>query len=651
MIMTVHSVAQDANAVENNYSYFGAFAGYGYIMNATSLQVLRGSADCGAFSDGKASGMLAGLSYDYTLFPKFLQISGRLFFASRPADLTTQTSAYQVFDPIENKYASLVQEFFFQSSLKYLVFDLGAKVFPLEEWPLYVRLSVDAGNPMFGNSVNQYESIIQPESALFPDGTRRRIMFSGEVTGASTSLGANGAIGADFEFQPRWFISPEVSYRHGIGSIVRDAEWKMNIIQARIGVLYELGHPVEKPIKVDTVIPPPPPPPLPPPVTVHSVSSQTLEVQETFVTQTYPLLPYIFFDSARTELSDKYKQNVDDNFNEQSLPRETLTTYYSSLNIIGKRLSRNKDTITIIGATDGRELPSFAQRTKLARERAESVADYFRSAWNIPKERLKIQTRDIPSIPSNDKYVEGIEENRRVELSSKNEQTLSPVIHAKFLEFAPLITQQTLETSVKHSNPASSWNATLTLGTATLGKVFGDGSPPAQLTIPVDASVLTSAADASSNNEMIRGVVQVTFSDGTISEAATQFPLKRSKNQIEVSRLSLIVFDFNRSDISAQNRDMMSIFVNKSVSEKSKVTIVGSTDRLGEKQHNQELSQARAESARELLKQLQPKLNIESAKGIGSSSLQYDNDLPEGRYYCRTVSIEITTPIQLTPSE
>jgi len=34
-----------------------------------------------------------------------------------------------------------------------------------------------------------------------------------------------------------------------------------------------------------------------------------------------------------------------------------------------------------------------------------------------------------------------------------------------------------------------------------------------------------------------------------------------------------------------------------------------------------------------------------SATGTGKQTLQFDNDLPEGRFYCRTVNVIVSTPI------
>jgi outer membrane protein OmpA-like peptidoglycan-associated protein len=72
--------------------------------------------------------------------------------------------------------------------------------------------------------------------------------------------------------------------------------------------------------------------------------------------------------------------------------------------------------------------------------------------------------------------------------------------------------------------------------------------------------------------------------------------------------------------------------------------ITGSTDRLGEQQYNTDLSQRRANAVRNIILGFQPQAKILSTRGVGASVLPYDNNFPEGRYYCRTVSILVKTP-------
>ncbi|MFZ9815008.1 MAG: OmpA family protein, partial [Candidatus Kapaibacteriota bacterium] len=76
-----------------------------------------------------------------------------------------------------------------------------------------------------------------------------------------------------------------------------------------------------------------------------------------------------------------------------------------------------------------------------------------------------------------------------------------------------------------------------------------------------------------------------------------------------------------------------------------------STDKLGEVQYNLELSETRAKTVKSFLINMQPDINIVTVKGIGISTRLFDNSLPEGRYYCRTVSIEVQNPIQALPGK
>ena len=110
--------------------------------------------------------------------------------------------------------------------------------------------------------------------------------------------------------------------------------------------------------------------------------------------------------------------------------------------------------------------------------------------------------------------------------------------------------------------------------------------------------------------------------------------------------MSLIVFDYDRADISEQNKEMMRRVVKASSGQGSVATIVGSTDRLGELQHNMNLSNERAKSVEQFVRSIAPSLNITEVKGIGPAILPYSNELPEGRFYCRTVSLTITTPLR-----
>ncbi len=72
----------------------------------------------------------------------------------------------------------------------------------------------------------------------------------------------------------------------------------------------------------------------------------------------------------------------------------------------------------------------------------------------------------------------------------------------------------------------------------------------------------------------------------------------------------------------------------------SKVTIQGYTDRIGDPAHNLQLSNNRAQATSRAI-------GFPNAKvtGRGETAL-HDNDLPEGRFYSRTVNVVIERPIE-----
>jgi outer membrane protein OmpA-like peptidoglycan-associated protein len=384
----------------------------------------------------------------------------------------------------------------------------------------------------------------------------------------------------------------------------------------------------------------------PKPLVIDAFTTNTLEVQETIVTETYPLLPYVFFDSASAELRPRYSAPVNtESFREKDLEKSTMTMYYHLLDIVGSRMRANPSSIiTVTGTTDGREGAQAVQRKALAEQRASIVKKFLVSRWGINDQRIRVASSDIPGIVSNDEYSEGREENRRVEISSATPALLAPVVHERFLEFVPLQQQQNFAVQVLRKERAVRWEMDVLRGDRVLATKQGMAPLPDRLPVTLDSSVMVALGREIQPNDSLDGRIRLVQDDGSVVQAACRFPIVKSQNTYELSRLSLIVFDFDRADITPVNKDMMQRFVKEAVKPESKINIVGSTDRLGEAEHNRSLSLNRAEAVRSFIMQTQPGANIESCMGVGSSRLPYDNNVPEGRYYCRTVAITVQTP-------
>lgn len=632
----------------------GVRLGGQYVMNTTTLPVLAGSTDCGTFGDGAAMGFYGGLTIDHAVVDGLVELSGALLYSVRPATLTTMSAdALEVLDPVTNQHVPFRREHRFEAPLGYVVADIGIRLRPLTSVPAWIRLSVDAGNPIVSASYEQTETIVQPSSVLFPGGLKRRITGSGTLVDAGTVYGGNLSVGAVIPWLENVELLPELGYRFGINDVVHSAPWGQSMVTAGIQIRYVMHDERPLPLLRESAPAPvaerQPEVAVPVPVTITSLTTTPLEIQETLVTQTFPLLPYIFFDSTLATIRERYTAtDAVSSFREHDLPRQTLAIYYRSLDVIGSRmLATPAAVLTVTGTTDGIEVPTEAARRNLAETRARAVIDYLRGRWGIAASRFQVRTQDRPTLPSSERYREGLEENRRVELASSVPSILAPVVHTRFNEYLPVVPRHDFGVVLRNPEQARSWSLDIHRQGAPIDRRTGNGVPPSTVAFDLTQGTTDRLGPLLDASDMLEATMQVTQGDGIEPvEATTTFPIRKTTNAVEVSRLSLIVFDFDQSVIAQHNKDMMRQVIAASTGPGSRAVIKGSTDRLGEQAHNMELSAARARAVEQYLRSIAPHVTTDEVRGVGASELPYDNTLPEGRFYCRTVSLTITTPLR-----
>jgi outer membrane protein OmpA-like peptidoglycan-associated protein len=102
----------------------------------------------------------------------------------------------------------------------------------------------------------------------------------------------------------------------------------------------------------------------------------------------------------------------------------------------------------------------------------------------------------------------------------------------------------------------------------------------------------------------------------------------------------MIGFGYNSSKLSAINLDMAETAKNR-VYYESVIDITGHSDRTGNAKDNKDLSEKRAFTTADYIE-----VDRKFAKGFGDTILLFDNDLPEGRFYSRTVKIRIINTIE-----
>jgi outer membrane protein OmpA-like peptidoglycan-associated protein len=115
---------------------------------------------------------------------------------------------------------------------------------------------------------------------------------------------------------------------------------------------------------------------------------------------------------------------------------------------------------------------------------------------------------------------------------------------------------------------------------------------------------------------------------------------KEKKGDKEIDRYSLILFDFDKADLEKNNLKIINDIKQK-IKPTSDIYITGHTDRTGEDSYNLRLSIERAFATKKAMGF--PKA---IAEGVGEKIILHDNDLPEGRFFCRTVNIIVETKLK-----
>jgi outer membrane protein OmpA-like peptidoglycan-associated protein len=178
-----------------------------------------------------------------------------------------------------------------------------------------------------------------------------------------------------------------------------------------------------------------------------------------------------------------------------------------------------------------------------------------------------------------------------------------------------------------------------------LKKYNGTGQPqtlfwtikPNELTsssVPVDYSLLVETAGGKKYK-----------ANGSIP---TEYFSQRRK-QVEdlpdktITKFSLVLFDFDKADISPQDQDIINKLIIPAIKYNSTVKIYGYTDRIGDDEYNLKLATRRAEAVKSIIQKARKDVKIETY-GVGERQLLFDNDIPTGRHLSRTVQILIVTP-------
>jgi outer membrane protein OmpA-like peptidoglycan-associated protein len=644
------------NRIENVPFRLGVYGGYGINYHNTQANVFDGGNECGAFGPGDGRGPIFGILGEFPLMGQWLDLTANFNYARRDgAFAEAYTGGLPILDPNSGEYVSLERRHAYTSQLSYLLIELGLRFQPSDDFPLYLRTSGVLGLFPSHAGFKQTEEILSPQGVVYPDSHEAiRTVSSGDISDVQPWLGLAGTLGYTVPLGMRVSASPEISYYYALNDVTTHYKWRLNSAQAGIALKWIFGDPPPEPIVEQPVPMPEPEPVVYPQVSLATVTPQKVGIRETIVTETFPILPYIFFDSASADLAARYTRISPEGrgeFDENSLPHRSLGTYYSILNIIGSRMTRNPGAAIVLkGTTDGQEEPAAAAASVTARRRAQIVRDYLVNVWKIDPARIEVKASPTPTFPSNMLYAEGAQENRRVEITATSDDILQPIIHERFYEHTSEPDAIPFALDCNSPSGIANWQLKVSAGSSTVWETQGVGQPRPTISWKLDEPTIDMIARQFIGQDSLRCELSVSDNSGSTAVSNFAIPAEKLVHPYEISRLSLIVFDFDKADISQQNRRMVSSFISRSLTPLSTAEVTGSTDRLGEFDHNQQLSQSRAIAVHDLIVGERPEATITDTRGIGPSKLIYDNDLPEGRYYCRTVSVQVQTPLDSSQS-
>jgi outer membrane protein OmpA-like peptidoglycan-associated protein len=383
-----------------------------------------------------------------------------------------------------------------------------------------------------------------------------------------------------------------------------------------------------------------------------AVAPAAVTIEEVKTIDASPMLGQIYFDKGASEVPPRYLRFSSAaetaGFDEQKF-RDTLEKYYQLLNIVGKRLADNAAaTITLVGCNDN--VGEEKGKKKLSGLRAEAVKKYLESIWNIAPERIAIEARNLPQLPSTSRSKEGQAENRRVEIRSADPPILAP-IRSTYMTTRIDAPTLILTPDVVSPYGIASWKITAANSVGKLAELSGQGMPAKAgkisllgkgdlraLAVGGDIAVTMELQDRAGQKMLLAPPpVKVSFIETSKRQALKQ-------DQRIQEKYALILFDFDKASISGANQAIITSIVERiKALPQASVEIVGHTDNIGKDAYNIKLSERRAMAVYKLLTAAYGEESGDRIRhsGVGPHSPLYENVSPETRSFNRTVTITL----------
>ena len=643
---------------------------FGLNLNGSDFNNLGASNTCcSGFGSGFGTGLNFALGYGYML-DENLMLGVGVDYSNLNSDFIENETESISLDGISKSDAKIEQKVI--SELSSIGINLMASMELFENFDAGIGYRLGLPNDL---TYNQTETLLEPSEGVFKE-TQSRIRSDESGTIAnnlSHSIVSKIAYRINTSKDNNSYLSPNVSFNVGLNSINEEMNLRPNSINFGVEFTYSIVE-NEKEIKEDKKT-----------KTVSSndllaydedlaanikedekktrivlkpVSSDEnkkhqdrteIILDEIKSLRMLPILNYVFFDKDSSNLPIRYSlltKKDSYNFNTNNLFEvETIDIYHHILNIIGERMKEYSDAkLKIIGTKSSIETGELSKVLPI--ERAKTIRNYLANTWGIALDRLDISSVDSPYIPSSGNSQESIEENQRVEFYSDNNQLLSPLLLQDTL-YSPVTKKVTFYTVVDSNINISSWVLTVFDDeNSPIYETSGRSTPP----LTNDFFITEEIAAKIKNKNMLTYRFDL-LSEGEENESVTgRIPISiislqdkesTKKDDKRIDKYSLILFEFDKYELNKKNQEILKI-VKSNISSKSELIISGYSDKIGEASYNKELSKKRTEAVAKEFSQISKK----ELFPYGESIILFNNNIPEGRFYSRTVQIKAITPIK-----
>lgn len=361
--------------------------------------------------------------------------------------------------------------------------------------------------------------------------------------------------------------------------------------------------------------------------------------------ETFPLLTSLFFEAGSTVIPQRYSLLTKEQalfFTEEQLQQQRdalntsrasrqMTAYHHILNIMGSRMRLYPQT-TISLHTVGTDASESGVM-------AENIRQYMVNIFGIDAARIQVDATADQTMRSANSSLRR-EEERRIDIVSNSRELLAQVGE---LKIAPTSTtqpvaedRQVIFTLDNAAELLTSWSLEIT-DEQGIQQHYGPFTQN-QASI-ADNTILR-------NNNISNYTVKMigqSKSGGTITKEASVSLAKTEQPKTPTSLYS-VLFGFDRSDLTPTYQEFLTQTIGTAIPAKATVVIFGYTDITGADAHNLHLSRARVNTVQQLLQQaLSGKEIIFKTHGFGKDSnmTPFANELPEERFYNRTIMISV----------